>query len=708
MSSAPAAATPPQTVVVERAHLLLDTLPVSALTNATVAAIAVGLLGGGKPGQGLAVWGGLMLALQGLRLLLWLLWRHAGTEAMGAAAQRRRLAQLRAAAWATAAFWGVLSVALYPADALSQSILAFILAGISGAAVAGLAFDAWTSAVFICAVVLPLMLRLLFTGTAVSLAMGLLVCVYLAYLLAAVRRGQSQFLQLLDWRTRAEAASASARQQARQNAALATANQLGATASDVATFFAAVCAAAVEQTGVSAASVLQRAPSPATGLTVVAQAAAAPQQIAGAAAQLAWDADAAQFLLDDGCLLGVLPLHSQGEVVALLQASGRPPAGEDWALRDWLHSLAASLDRGLQGIWQRQRIARLQKLYRALMSEGEVVLQSRSAEDMVARTCERLTQEAQFHAAWLARPDAQGAFVVLARAGEGASQLDHFRVHLGDTNRSPLVLRVWDTARVQVCNDLLQAQTMEPWRRSLARYRWHAALAAPVRRGDRLWGVLVFTSAQAHDFDGQTIALCEQVAALLGYGLDELDAKERLSALQRAEAHRARHDTLTGLPNRYALEQHLPAVIARAKKLGSAFALCMIDLDGFKRINDTWGHSAGDRVLRELARRLQGVRRQHDYLARLGGDEFIVVMEDISPQEVQARFAHSVARLRQAVAAPFDVAPGVQLPMDMSLGVASYPVDAQDAQTLMRLADKAMYAVKSAKSAAHACGAPNG
>ncbi|MDD4888183.1 MAG: sensor domain-containing diguanylate cyclase, partial [Thiomonas sp.] len=339
------------------------------------------------------------------------------------------------------------------------------------------------------------------------------------------------------------------------------------------------------------------------------------------------------------------------------------------------------------------------KLYSALIGVGEVMLQSRSADEMVTRTCEKLAQDTQFHAAWLAQPDPQGAFHILARAGEGAVQLDHFRVHLDDANRAPLVLRVWDTQTLQVCNDLIHAEDMQPWRRTLEQYHWHAALAAPVRRGGALWGVLVFTSPQFHAFDAQTIGLCEQVAALLGYGLDELDVKERLSALQRLEAHRARHDTLTGLPNRYALEQYLPAVIERASRQGNAFAVGMIDLDGFKIINDTWGHSAGDRVLRELTRRLQAVRRQGDYLARLGGDEFIVVMEDLGPLEVHSNFANSVERLRQAVAAPFDIAPNVQLPMDMSIGISAYPFDAQDADTLMRLADKAMYARKSDKSA---------
>jgi len=139
-------------------------------------------------------------------------------------------------------------------------------------------------------------------------------------------------------------------------------------------------------------------------------------------------------------------------------------------------------------------------------------------------------------------------------------------------------------------------------------------------------------------------------------------------------------------------------VIERARRQGNTFALGMIDLDGFKRINDTWGHSAGDRVLHELTRRLQAVRRQGDYLVRLGNDECIVVMEELNPLELRGQFANSVERLRQAAAAPFDIAPNVQLPMDMSIGIASYPLDAMDADTLMRLADQAMYASKPTKS----------
>jgi diguanylate cyclase (GGDEF)-like protein len=565
-------------------------------------------------------------------------------------------------------------VLLYPQDAVTQSIVGFILAGISGAAVAGLAFDAWTSGVFIASFLVPLALRLLLGGTPQGSAMAALVCIYLVYLAGAIRRGQRQFLQLLDWRSRAETARAQAQRQALRHAVLAQANQLGAAATHAQAFFAAVCRVATDCGAALRASV---------------------QWLEDDSTD-----DRVRFDTEAGLTRACIPLHGQGRAVAQLCAVCVSAQDDDANLRDWLQNLAASLERGLQAIAQRARIEQLQKLYGALTRVGEVVLQSRSADEMVARTCDTLASGTQFHAAWLVQPGPDGAFHILARAGEGAAQLDHFRVQLDDVNRAPLVLRVWDTQTLQVCNDLLQDPQMLPWRQTLAHYRWHAALAAPVRRGGALWGVLVFTSPQAGAFDDQTIGLCEQVAALLGHGLDELDAKERLSQLQRIEAHRARHDPLTGLPNRYALEQYLPAVIDRASRHGLVFALGMIDLDGFKRVNDTWGHSAGDRVLRELTRRLLALRRQGDYLARLGGDEFIVVMEDLNPLEVRGRFAHSVQRLRQAVAAPFDIAPDVQLPMDMSIGIASYPIDARDAETLIRVADQAMYASKAAKSGA--------
>ena len=694
MPFGPERSTPPETVAAARCRLLRDTTPVSVLSNASAALIATGLLHGNLPPGQFWVWCAVMLGLQSLRLLLWLVLRRGPPSP-------RNLVLSRLGYWLTGALWGTVPVLLFPADTQAQSFVAFILAGVSGAVVAGLAFDAWVSGVFVALVILPLALRLALTYSALTSALGVLVVLYMLYLGMIIRRGQVQFLQLLDWRTRADAARQRAARQAQLNALLAEVNQIGATAVSEVALYAAVCRAVAAQPGLGAVRVVQRAADAASFETLAAGSASASSDGCDTpACDTAWRQDTPQFLQQDGAVAACLPLHTQGRVCALLRMDRVRADAFDDVLRDWLLNLAASVDRGLLAVGQRARIDRLQNLYRALIREGEVVLQARSAEEMLQRTCDTLTADTQFHAACLARPDESGAFRVLARAGDGAEQLDHFRVHLADANRAPLVLQVWDTQALHYSNDLLQDDAMLPWRQSLARYRWHAALAVPVWRSGALWGVLVFTAPQPQAFDEQTMALCQQVAALLGYGLDELDVKERLSHLQRIEAHRARHDALTGLPNRYALEQYLPAVVERARKQGNAFAIGMIDLDGFKIINDTWGHSAGDRVLRELTRRLQAVRRQSDYLARLGGDEFVVVMEDLNPLEVHSRFAHSVERLRQAVAVPFDIAPNVQLPLEMSIGIASYPVDAQDADTLMRLADKAMYASKAARAAA--------
>ena len=693
MSQPAEISTAPQAIAAARVRLLLGTVPVSAATNASVALIATSLLHGSMPSGGFHAWGAGMIGLQLLRLVVWAAWRRQPPEPLAQAPLSGRLRVLRGGYWLTGICWGLIPILLFPQDTLAQSFVAFFLAGVSGAAVAGLAFDAWASGLFVVSVIAPLALRLALAHSPLALAMAAMVGLYMLYLGVAIRRGQIQFLQLLDWRTRADGARARTARQAQLNALLAEINQLGASATDAATLYATICRVAV-QGGMAPLSIVQRE-TPDGRFEVVAQSAALPEgALDTPRLDLAWRQDRPEFLGDGQTLDACIPLHARGAVCAMLRVVCPNASEMDDILREWLLNLAASVDRGLQAIGQRERIDRLQKLYRALIREGEVVLQSRSAEDMLQHTCDTLATDTQFHAAWLARPDESGAFRVLARAGAGAEQLDHFRVHRDDANRAPLVLRVWDTQTLQVCNDLLHDPDMQPWQASLSRYRWHAALAAPVRRGGALWGVLVFTSPHPQAFDDQTIALCEQVAALLGYGLDELDLKDRLGHLQRIEAHRARHDTLTGLPNRYALEQYLPEVIARARRHGSVFALGMIDLDGFKRINDTWGHSAGDRVLRELTRRLQSVQRQTDFLVRLGGDEFIVVMEDLNPLEIQTGFANSVQRLRQAVASPFDVAPNVQLPMEMSIGISAYPLDAQDADGLMRLADKAMYAAK--------------
>jgi diguanylate cyclase (GGDEF)-like protein/PAS domain S-box-containing protein len=152
-------------------------------------------------------------------------------------------------------------------------------------------------------------------------------------------------------------------------------------------------------------------------------------------------------------------------------------------------------------------------------------------------------------------------------------------------------------------------------------------------------------------------------------------------------------DVLTGLPNRRLLEDRLKQALARAGRGGGAVWLCSVDLDGFKQVNDTLGHEAGDAVLAATASRLGAAVRSNDTVARLGGDEFVVLLSDIAAQgEVQ----ETVERVLQSLREPVMLANGEQARVTASVGIACYPRDAGDAASLMRQADRALYRAKGA------------
>ncbi len=175
---------------------------------------------------------------------------------------------------------------------------------------------------------------------------------------------------------------------------------------------------------------------------------------------------------------------------------------------------------------------------------------------------------------------------------------------------------------------------------------------------------------------------------------------------QRAEEKMRRlalYDDLTGLANRQYFNEHLRNAVARSKRLGTAFATIFVDLDRFKRINDTLGHAIGDAMLREAAKRLVGCLRATDavapadsdaggenMVARLGGDEFIVLLRDLlAPSDAVV----VATRMIKALSEPFTVE-GHVLVVTASLGIAMYPSDGDNGETLIRSADFAMYAAK--------------
>ena len=155
--------------------------------------------------------------------------------------------------------------------------------------------------------------------------------------------------------------------------------------------------------------------------------------------------------------------------------------------------------------------------------------------------------------------------------------------------------------------------------------------------------------------------------------------------------HQATHDALTQLPNRQLLLERLEHLLEKAERQGQSLALCFIDLDGFKDINDTQGHAAGDRLLREAAQRIGGAVRGDDVAARLGGDEFVVVLYGVGGEPDVAMV---LERLIRRLSEPVSVREGCFVKVGASIGVALYPHHARGADQLLSRADEAMYAAK--------------
>ena len=218
-------------------------------------------------------------------------------------------------------------------------------------------------------------------------------------------------------------------------------------------------------------------------------------------------------------------------------------------------------------------------------------------------------------------------------------------------------------------------------------------MAVPVMVGGERVGIFEFFTGRRLVSDPRLLSIMEHVADQVGRVAERNRAEARIRTL-------AFYDILTGLPNRQMFSDQLEKVLLTADRKGGSFALLFIDLDGFKNVNDSLGHAAGDELLKEIGRRLRNGIRPTDTLAvsdddvapvsRLAGDEFTVLVRDLS-EPIDA--GHVAQRLLQLLAEPYDLF-GYTIYPSASIGIAVYPADGEDSETLLGSADAAMYYAK--------------
>ncbi|MDX5934416.1 bifunctional diguanylate cyclase/phosphodiesterase [Acidithiobacillus thiooxidans] len=342
-----------------------------------------------------------------------------------------------------------------------------------------------------------------------------------------------------------------------------------------------------------------------------------------------------------------------------------------------------------ESVQQAQQLRKQQDIYQALAVEADLLLQGRDAQDMLEITCTKLVDMGIFHTIGIVRPDPQGRVQVLAGAGPGVEKMQPFQIYVDDP--SCLSARAWREQKTILHSDFSSSQANRPWGQILATFGWSSALATPVWRDGKPFAVITFISTEPV-FDSDTITACERAASLLEHSMDEYDLKERLRFLQEQAVQIARTDLITGLPNRRFLDIQMEQSMARAERHDQLLAVCMLDLDGFKPVNDTYGHQAGDEVLATLGKRLPEALRKSDFVARLGGDEFVLLLEDLQNLN---DLASILKKVEDTITAPIALSHGASVQIGASMGVALYPSQDMDTgDNLLRLADQALYESK--------------
>jgi diguanylate cyclase (GGDEF)-like protein len=250
------------------------------------------------------------------------------------------------------------------------------------------------------------------------------------------------------------------------------------------------------------------------------------------------------------------------------------------------------------------------------------------------------------------------------------------------TKTGGLVRRVWADGAPVWFPDV----TLEPgFRRGpdAAQAGLHSAFGFPIMAAAQPLGVMEFFSRNIEQPDEALLQAVRAIGSQIGQFVVRKQAEERVR-------HLAHYDELTGLPNRSMFHERVGHALAQARRGERVLAILFIDLDRFKNINDTLGHDAGDRVLKEIADRLRGCLRESDTVARLGGDEFVVLTEGLAQP---AQVAAVAQKMLAAIAKPV-VLETQEVHISASIGISTYPGDSGDMQGMMKNADIAMYRAK--------------
>jgi len=329
---------------------------------------------------------------------------------------------------------------------------------------------------------------------------------------------------------------------------------------------------------------------------------------------------------------------------------------------------------------QQDRIARLSRIQAVLSGINSTIVRVRERRELFREACRIAVQQGGFRMAWIGlvqRGAARATPLVWEGYDHGYLAVVNAAMAGADHDAGPVGTAIRDKTMI-VVNDIEADSRLIAKGEALAR-GYRSMIAMPLLVADEAVGVLTLYAEETGFFDHEELKLLKDLAGDISFALDYIGKEERL-------AYVSYYDTLTGLPNRQLFFDRLAQGLHVARAEGRTLAIMIIDVLGFKRVNDTLGRHAGDSVLKELAVRLERTTVESAAPARIGGDRFAVVAPNLSAANV-ARWTDEW--IVDSFAEPLTV-DGVELRTSVKVGIALFPTDADTAEALFVNAEAAL------------------
>ena len=331
-----------------------------------------------------------------------------------------------------------------------------------------------------------------------------------------------------------------------------------------------------------------------------------------------------------------------------------------------------------------QQAATMSRLNRVRAVQSGIsasIVRTRDRRQLFQEMCDVAVERGHFRMAWIGLTVADTTSVIpVARSGHDEGYVDEFARWPSEVLGENSIIGSAVRQRKEIVVNHIENESRVALRERALQQGYGSMIALPLASGDAVIGFWVIYDSERAFFDVEETRLLSDIAADVSFALDYIAKQERLNEL-------AYYDVLTGLSNRNLLHEHLKQALAHASRNDRMIAVVFIDLDRFKWVNDTFGHSGGDRLLKEVAARIAACTREGDIVSRHGGDEFVMVLPD---QPTRESATPVLQRVLESISEPVSI-DGSEVCVSCSIGAAFFPEDGTDADTLLKNADAAMY-----------------